>query len=943
MPQLSWNEIRQRAILFARNWEGVSRERAEAQTFWNEFFDVFGVRRRTVAAFEEHVKSLKDSYGFIDLFWKGRLLAEHKSAGASLDKAQSQAFQYLQDLTSSGRENELPRYIIVSDFARIVLYDLEPEEQGKLSPGTKIETHEIQLADLHKHIRLFAFITGQKIHRFREEDPANIEAAQIMADIHDAVETSNYETWAMERLMVRLLFCLFAEDTGIFEPAQFELYIANHTRPDGSDLGQALSGLFDVLNTPEDRRSTKLEEDLAAFPFINGDLFGDRLPLAGFDRAMCDRLVAAFHFDWSRISPAVFGSLFQGILDPKERRQIGAHYTSERDIMKLIRPLFLDELQAEFKQIHKDKSARRKGRLIAFQQKLAKLKLLDPACGCGNFLVIAYRELRRLELAALKEQHPGPITGEIEWGELTKLSHVDVDQFHGIEIIEWPSRIAETALWLTDHQMNVELGDAFGNVYQRIPLRASPHIRCANALRIDWNDVLPAGECSYVLGNPPFVGKQFQTADQKRDMKAIAGHIQGGGVLDYVCCWYLKTMDYIENRQIICAFVSTNSITQGEQVIVLWSQLMAKGVQIHFAHRTFSWQSEAKGKAHVHVVILGFSKTVPEKRIIYDYTPPDEEPHATEVSRINPYLVDAPLLVIQNRTGPICDVPPMNFGSMPNDGGFLLLDAQERSEVLKKEPNLRRWIRRFVGSKEYINGIERYCFWLVDAPPALLRSSAILSGRIASVRRVRAESKRETTRELAKAPALFGEIRQPAAKYIVVPEVSSERRTYIPIGFLPASTIAGNLVKTVPNARPFHFGVLTSAMHMAWMRQVCGRLESRYRYSAKLVYNNFPWPVDATEAQKDKVEVCAQTVLDVRKPHLDGGSCLADLYDPLYMPGDLLKAHQALDRAVDRCYRKESFGGERERVEFLFQLYEQLTCPLAPSAPPKKTRRRRTM
>ncbi len=939
MPQLSWNEIRQRAILFARNWEGVAREKAEAQTFWNEFFDVFGVRRRTIAAFEEPVKSLKDRYGFIDLFWKGHLLAEHKSAGASLEKAQSQAFQYLQDLKSSGREDEAPRYIVVSDFVRIILHDLEPEEDGNPAESGRVETHEIQLANLHEHIRLFSFIAGQKVHRFKEEDPANIEAAEIMADLHDAVAKTLYNKKAVERLMVRLLFCLFAEDTGIFERGQFQLYIENHTRPDGSDLGQSLSGLFDILNTPEKRRPKKLDEDLTAFPYINGELFAERLPLAGFDLAMRNRLVGACRFDWSRISPAVFGSLFQGIMDPKDRRQIGAHYTSERDIMKVIRPLFLDDLLAELEQIRNDKSARRTRRLKEFQEKLAALKFLDPACGCGNFLVIAYRELRRLEIEALKAQHPGQFTGELEWGEFAKLSRVDVDQFYGIEISDWPRHIAETALWLVDHQMNIEMGDAFGNVYQRIPLRAAPHIYCANALRVDWNRVLPAEQCSYVLGNPPFVGKQFQSYDQKRDMKLVAGNIRGGGLLDYVCCWYFKAMDYIEDHPIVCAFVSTNSITQGEQAIALWTELLARGARIRFAHRTFAWDSEARGKAHVHVVIVGFSKALPVKCLIYDYETTKSEPHAVEASRINPYLVDAPLLVIQSRTAPICDVPPMIFGSMPNDGGHLLLDAEERLMVLGQEPALKPWIRPFIGSKELINGIDRYCFWLVDAPVQVVRSSPILAERIKNVQRVRAASRRETTRELAKAPTLFGEIRQPNSRYIVVPEVSSERRPYVPMAFMTPNTIAGNLVKVVPRATNFHFGVLTSTMHMDWMRQVCGRLKSDYRYSAQLVYNNFPWPVDATKPQRLKVEEYAKAVLDARLPHLTMASTLADLYDPLFMPGDLLKAHQALDRAVDRCYRKEAFSGERERVEFLFQLYEQLTTPLAPSEPAKKPRR----
>jgi hypothetical protein len=928
MPALSWNEIRQRAIRFSREWKSAQDERAEAQTFWNEFFQVFGIRRRLVATFEETVKSLKNTHHRIDLFWKGRLLAEHKSAGANLGRAESQAFQYIQELQNQGRQDEVPRYVILCDFSRLVLYNLEPEEgeEGRI---------EFSLSDLHAHIKHFAFLIGQKTHRFGEQDELNLRAAALMAGLHDVMEGSNYSAAALERLLVRLLFCLFADDTGIFETGQFELYLQNRTREDGSDLGSQLNALFDVLNTPAPERPHFLDEDLAAFPYVNGELFAERLPTAGFNREMRNCLTVASRFDWSRISPAIFGSLFQGIMDAKERRQIGAHYTSERDILKVIRPLFLDDLRVEFDAIQADRSTRRVARLHEFQEKLTRLRFLDPACGCGNFLVIAYRELRRLELDTLKALYQDFDNAQQEAfvsDERAKLSQVDVHQFYGIEFEEWPARIAETALWLTDHQMNTELSLATGNLFQRIPLRAAPHIRCANALRFDWNELLPASECSYVLGNPPFVGAKFQTPDQKDDVKRIAGDVPNSGLLDYVTMWYFRAAEYIRGSDIRCAFVSTNSISQGEQVGILWSELFNRGVKIHFAHRTFCWQSEARGKAHVHVVIVGFGLRDKPNKQIFEYEDINGEPVTVPVSNIAPYLVAGGDITIQNRSTPLCSVPEIGIGNKPIDGGNYLFTDEEKAEFLSKEPKARKFFHPWIGSEEFLHGYHRWCLWLGDASPQELAELPECTKRIRAVARFREESKSLPTQKLALTPTRFHVENFPRKKFLVLPEVSSERRPYIPFGFLSPRVICSNLVKLMPNATPFHFGVLTSAMHMAWVRQVCGRLESRYRYSAKLVYNNFPWPMSATPAQREKVEECAGQVLEVRQQYLDSGSTLADLYDPLYMPAPLLKAHQALDRAVDRCYRAKPFKTERERVEFLFQLYEQITSPLAPTA-----------
>ncbi len=541
MPKLSWNEIRQRAHVFSAEWRDASSERADKQTFWNQFFDVFGMNRRALASFEERVKRETGSYGFIDLFWKNMLLVEHKSRGESLDKADSQAFTYIQDLINSGRQDEVPRYVIVSDFQCIALHDLEPEEQLDLPlfAGFRVETIEFPLSELHRNIHAFAFIPGYKQHHFADPDLINIKAVGILGNLHRVLEEGGYRGHFLERFLVRVLFCLFAQWTGLFGQYEFRLYIENRTAPDGSDLGRALEELFRVLDTPEENRQKHLDETLQSFPYVNGELFRERLDFAAFNKPMREALLRATEFDWSQISPAIFGALFQSIMLDKDRRQIGAHYTSERDILKVIRPLFLDKLRTEFEAIKNDSSTRQRARLDDFLHRLTQIKFLDPACGCGNFLVIAFRELRLLELDALKLRHADQPSLSLD--EVYRLSRVDVDQFYGIEIVEWPARIAEVALWLMDHQMNIKVSEAFGQLYQRLPLKKSPHITIGNALRLDWQSVLPSSECSYILGNPPFVGKHLMQADQSTDMQMVWG--ESSGVLDYVTGWYRKAAE----------------------------------------------------------------------------------------------------------------------------------------------------------------------------------------------------------------------------------------------------------------------------------------------------------------------------------------------------------------------------------------------------------------
>jgi hypothetical protein len=939
MP-LAWNEIRHRAIKFANEWARAARESSDKQTFWNEFFDVFGISRKAVASFEAPVKKVSGHDGFIDLFWKGNLIVEHKSLGHDLGKAQSQAFEYIQGLFNEGKHNEIPRYVIVSDFARVVLYDLEPEDKTHLpllDDERSPVVADFPLADFYKNIRPFAFIAGYKQQKLDPEDPANLEAAKIMADLHDALKAGHYNGHELRVFLVRILFCLFAEDTGIFgQPRQFELYLVNHTAADGSDLGSKLARFFAVLNTPEDKRQTHLDADLAEFPYVNGDLFNETLTFADFNSDMRNALLAASRFRWEKISPAVFGSLFQEVMQDTERRQLGAHYTAEKNILKVVRSLFLDDLYAELAAIKTDKSTRRAARLDEFHNKLANLRFLDPACGCGNFLVITYRELRALELEVLKMQHGQQ--QHLTLDEMNKLSRLDVDQMYGIEIEEFPARIAEVALWLVDHQANLDISIAFSEKFVRIPLRKSPHIHVGNALRMDWNELIAKEKCSYILGNPPFVGSKYLSEPQRADMATVWGDVKGAGVLDYVTAWYRSAAKYMNGTKIVTGLVTTNSISQGEQPGILWSALFKDWpVKIHFAHRTFEWESEARGKAHVHCVIIGLAAFDTERKQLYDYGADSNHATVSAVKNISPYLIEAGDIALRNISTPLCDVPKMAIGNKPIDGGNYLFTSEEKAAFIASEPKAAKWFRKWIGSDEFINGWHRWCLWLGDCPPNELREMPKAFERVQAVKAFRLASRSAPTKKLAATPTRFHVENFPRRTYLVVPKVSSERRPYIPMGFLKPATLCSDLVFIVDGATRYHFGVLSSQIHMAWMRQVCGRLESRYRYSSGIVYNNFPWPEAATDAQKAKVEEAAQGVLDARAQFPE--ATLADLYDPVSMPPVLFKAHSALDRAVDRCYRKEPFASDLARVEYLFMLYEKLTAPLFPDGKAKRASR----
>lgn len=771
----------------------------------------------------------------------------------------------------------------------------------------------------------------------------NIKAAERMGRLHDALKASGYDGHPLEVLLVRVLFCLFADDTGIFQPAQsFRAFVEERTAEDGSDLGARLAQLFQVLNTPNgsggegntvSKRNSTLDEQLAIFPYINGKLFEEALPLADFSAAMREALLDACSLDWSAISPAIFGSLFQSIMDEKARRNLGAHYTSEENILKLIQPLFLDELRAEFEKIKSNRN-----RLFEFHKKLRLLKFFDPACGCGNFLVISYRELRALELEVLRaSQLLSSGTGHLD---VHALIGINVDQFYGIEIEEFPAQIAQVALWLMDHQMNLRVSEEFGTYFARIPLKTSPHIVHDNALRRDWNEVLPAERCSYVLGNPPFVGAMVMSDAQREDVAVVFADLKGYGVLDFVCCWYWKAAKYMADSPIRAAFVSTNSITQGEQVGLLWGPLTERfRLRITFAHQTFRWSNEAKGVAAVHCVIVGFARNQMGSARLFEYEDISADPHEIQVANINPYLVDGPTVLLINRSVPVCSVPAMRFGNMPRDGGYLILDAVEKEQLLEKEPDVAPWIRPYTGAQEFLNGGMRWCLWLKDIPPSDLRRMPLVMDRVQMVRAFRLKSKAESTRNFAATPTLFCQIAQPDSDYLLVPRVSSERRAFVPMGLVSSVVIGNDQVLLVPGATLFHLGVLSSTMHNAWVRYTCGRLKSDFRYSKDIVYNNYPWPESPTEAHRLAIETAAEAVLDARAQF--PGSSLADLYDPLTMPPALLKAHQKLDAAVDKAYEasggKKSYKSDAERVAFLFELYQKYTS-LLPVAPARKVR-----
>jgi len=917
-------EIRARAAAFAKKWKDAADEKGETHSFYDDFFYIFGVQRRRVARYEARVKKLDGSQGYIDLFWPGKLIVEQKSAGGDLVKAYEQAVEYFDALP----EHKRPRYILVSDFQNFELRDLDAPAAVKFA-----------LADLPKHVEKFGFIIGAGARRrtFEDQPQANIKAAELVGRLHDQLADAGHRGDNLERLLVRIVFCLFADDTGIFERGVFLELVE-----DSANLGERLSHLFEVLDTEPEERPKTLDKALDAFPYVNGRLFEDALRTPAFSPAMRAALLDACRFDWSNISPAIFGALFQSVMDKEARRAQGAHYTTEANILKVINPLFMDDLRAEFERI----TALRRGRLAALQQfkkKLGELTFFDPACGCDNFLIIAYRELRELEIAASREIRDATDMSDQAEIDISWHSAVDVDQFYGIELDEFAARIAETALWMMDHLMNERLSDEFGQKFDRIPLKKSPHIVHGDALEKDWAELLPPDKCSFVLGNPPFGGFVYRSEEKQAQTKALTRRLGASGSrLDYVAAWFLKAGEYFKGRRARIGFVATNSITQGEQVAQLWPALFERyGLEIAFAHRTFAWGSDARGKARVHVVIIGLSDrdTVSARRL-FSYDTNSDEAQESIVAAISPYLIDAGHLndrhlVIKRQRTALNGLPRIKVGTKPVDGGLYLFNEEKLNAFLAEEPQAEQLFRPFLGGDEYINDKKRWILHVSEQSPALLRKMPHVMKRVEEVRKWRTNEAGKLGQSMADNPRSYHVSLIPDAPFLVIPDASSERRQYLPIGWLEPPTIPSDQLWVVRDAELWLFALLTSAMHMAWLSHIGGRLESRYRYSGGIVYNTFPTPKGA---DLSKLEPLAQAVLDARAAHPD--ATLADLYDPNAMPPNLRDAHQKIDRAVDRLYRRKAFASERERVEHLFMLYEKMCEPLTAAAKRPRARKR---
>ena len=900
--KLNWDEIQSRAIKFSKEWEGAGREISQSRDWVRAFLQVFGIHK-LVGEFEKPVQTRDRHNNRIDFYWSTYIAIEMKSRGKNLREAYDQLASYMNNLPE---EEEIPNLWMVSDFATILLYRHDTDQ-----------FIEFRTDKLRKHVKHFAELAGYEAEPIRGyKEAVNVLAAQKMARLHEALKATGYGGHALEVFLARILFCLFANDTNIFNQDSFQTYIED-SGSSGGDLFERIDRLFQDLDEPTEcrleNRYFSEHVNTNCFKYINGGLFSGRLRHGAFDKKMRQTLLDCLKFDWSQISPAIFGSMFQGVMDDEQRREIGAHYTSEENILKLINPLFMDDLRNEFNKAKTDTVL-----LNKLHVKIAGLKFLDPACGCGNFLIIAYRELRCLELDIVKEL--------IRKGEgrfkfnVNHVMKVKPSQFYGIEIEAWPCQIAQTGMWLMDHLMNMKASDELGEYFERLPLEQGSTIVNGNALRMDWEDVVPKDELSYILGNPPFVGKKEQSKEQKAELLEVFNSQKGAGNLDYVTAWYKKAVNMVVGKPIQAAFVSTNSISQGEQPSVLWKTLMGC-VKIDFAYRTFKWSNEAPGRAAVHCVIIGFSShsTKAQKRIF-------DGGSLSAAQNISPYLLDAPSVLIESRTAPLSAAPDMMYGSMPIDNGALILSQADMEELSKTEPMSKKFVRRYIGGEELINNTVRYCLWLSGVSPNGIKASKYIAERVKRCRAFREKSGRPQTKALADTPQLFGEIRQPETDMLVFPKISSENRKYLPIAFLPPEIIVNGCALIIPNASLYHFGILSSSVHMAWMRAVCGRLEMRYIYSKKIVYNNFPWP-EATEKQKAKIEELAQGVLDSRAIYIEAS--LADLYDPLTMPKDLLKAHQALDRAVIQLYGFRTDMTEPEIVAELMTLYQDL-CKLEP-------------
>lgn len=906
---LSQVEMRSRAEIFIEEYKDVSDEHSFAQHFWRDFLHIFGVHWKDVAVFEQAVKKFTGAQGFIDCFWKGKVVIEHKSRGKNLTKAFTQAMGYLDTLSSE----EKPRYVIVSDFERIRLTDLYNNKKN-----------EIHLSELPDNLQMFKFIYEDETNEHETQEELNIEASELMGTLYDSLKDDGYEEEYLELFLVRLLFCVYAEDTGIFEPFQFTDYILNEE--DVMNVGTKIQMLFRILDQPKENRQNSIGDELKAFPYVNGKLFETPIVPPVFTPQMYRILRKICNFDWSKISPAIFGSLFQSIIDPKLRRELGAHYTSESNILKVVNSLFMNDLWEEF---YNAKGVSWK--LEQLWDKIGELEFLDPACGCGNFLIVAYKELRLLEFEILSILLNLDRT-QIRF-DTKSLSKIKLEHFHGIEIEEFPCMIAKLSMWLVQHQMDLKY-ESIDIHEDNLPLKTSMNIYNENALRIDWSDIVAPSDNLFILGNPPFAGKKDQTSSQKEDMKIVFNGFKKVGVLDYVTAWYKKALDYIEGTKIKVGFVSTSSITQGEQVSALWKQLNEKySFFINFAHQPFKWTNEARNNAAVIVIIIGFSSEDKKNKILFRYSESESQqsdnnteivPEAVIVDHINHYLIDFEDIFIDSISNPICNVPKIQLGNMANDnGGLIIKTNEEKRRLISKYPILEKYIKTFIGGKEFINGDERYCLWLADDDSAILDIGDIpeISERFRIVKEHRQKSTRPQTRELADLFMLFGEIRQPSNDYILIPLNTASSRKYIPIGIVNKDIIVSNLASFVDSNDLSLFGILHSKMHMTWVDFVAGRLGDQYRYSNNVVYNNFPFP-ELTDSDRENIAIKAEEILKIREKFANRS--LFDLYGRK-MPQNLINAHKELDNAVDKAYRTKKFTSDDERMEFLFHLYLEYT------------------
>ena len=917
---------REAARQFYYRWKDHGNEDEDARSYWLEFLtNILGVERATErVSFEKKVIGADGNTKRIDVYIpETRVLIEQKSFGIALDKPQAghggkTPYEQAKEYDNGLPFDEKARWIVTSNFAEIWVYDMNTRRP---------EPVKLALSDLPAKYHMLDFLVNKETKKVTDEMKLSLDAGRLVGQIYDAFlkqyrNPDDPETLkSLNKLCVRIVFCLYGEDAGIFgKKNMFHDYMAQF---DAAHARKGLRDLFRVLDQKPSERDPYLSDDdpkLAAFPYVNGGLFSDEnIEIPPFTDEIRKLILrdASDHFDWSEISPTIFGAVFESTLNPETRRSGGMHYTSIENIHKVIDPLFLDDLKAELQEIKGIAVLKTKERrLREFQDKLASLTFLDPAAGSGNFLTESYLSLRKLENEVLRLLLSGKMVGlDVDQSQFIR---VDISQFYGIEINDFAVTVARTALWIAENQMMKATEDIVHMSLDFLPLKTNAHIVEGNALRIDWNDVVPKDKLNYIMGNPPFVGKKEQTKQQKQELIDVFGKaVKGVGNLDYVTAWYKKAVAMMIGTPIHAAFVSTNSITQGEQAPVFWRIIFADGIHIDFAYRTFRWDSEASILAHVHCVIVGFSiqSTEKKKRIYIDDT------NIVEADNINPYLVDAPTVFIENRSKPLWDVPEMNYGSMPIDDGHLILEKEDVEALLTEDSENERFIRKYVGGLELLRNKDRWCLWLVGAPVTLLRKSQFIMQRIKQTAEFRRASNRPQTLALADTPALFGEIRQPNTSMLVIPKVSSETRRYIPICFVNPEIIVNGSALIIPEASLLLFGVLISNVHMAWMRTVAGRMKSDYQYSGKIVYNNFPWP-EPTDEQKAKIEQTAQGILDARALYPDAS--LADLYDPLTMPPELRKAHQNNDRAVMQAYGmpiKET--DEAACVAWLMRLYQE--------------------